>query len=437
MTTTNDKATAIDLLDVRSLPMRTFHATWVAFFLCFFGWFGIAPLMAVVREELSLTHEQVMSTVVASVAATAVARVFVGRWCDRWGPRRVYTCLLAGGAVPVMALGLADGYESFLLLRLAVSTVGASFVVTQFHTSQMFAARCVGTANATTAGWGNLGGGATQLVMPLLFGAFAWAGFSSAASWRLSMLVPGVAMIGAAAAYFALTRDTPRGDFRDVPARSAQPPGGVGVAARDPRTWCLFVAYAACFGVELTVKNLAALYFLDTFGVSLVVAGAIAASFGCMNVLTRTLGGWTSDAAGRRVGLRGRTLVLFVLLLLEGVSLVVFSKAQGLAAAVICLVVVATFVQMSSGATFAVVPFVGRRALGSVSGIVGAGGNAGAILAALLFRDDGVGYRQGFFLVGLAVTCAAAVVPFVRFAPEDEVDEPLLAPPETSKPRWV
>jgi NNP family nitrate/nitrite transporter-like MFS transporter len=57
------KATAIRLLDFSSVPMRTFHMTWIAFFLCFFGWFGLAPLMPVIRDELHLTKEQVGNSI--------------------------------------------------------------------------------------------------------------------------------------------------------------------------------------------------------------------------------------------------------------------------------------------------------------------------------------------------------------------------------------
>ena len=53
--TIRNKATAIRLLDFHSVPMRAFHMTWLAFFLCFFGWFGIAPLMPIIRGELHLT----------------------------------------------------------------------------------------------------------------------------------------------------------------------------------------------------------------------------------------------------------------------------------------------------------------------------------------------------------------------------------------------
>ena len=88
------KATRIDLFSFRSPQMRTFHVTWVAFFLCFFAWFGIAPLMKVVREELGLTKEQIGNTIIASVAITVLARLFIGWLCDRVGPRLAYSWLL-------------------------------------------------------------------------------------------------------------------------------------------------------------------------------------------------------------------------------------------------------------------------------------------------------------------------------------------------------
>ncbi len=42
-----NKATRIKLFSFGTPQMRAFHMSWFAFFLCFFAWFGIAPLMAV------------------------------------------------------------------------------------------------------------------------------------------------------------------------------------------------------------------------------------------------------------------------------------------------------------------------------------------------------------------------------------------------------
>ncbi|MDP7030524.1 MAG: hypothetical protein QF733_09920 [Phycisphaerales bacterium] len=39
-----NKATAIDLFSLKTRPMRAFHMTWFAFFLCFSAWFrGASP----------------------------------------------------------------------------------------------------------------------------------------------------------------------------------------------------------------------------------------------------------------------------------------------------------------------------------------------------------------------------------------------------------
>lgn len=50
-------------------------------------------------------------------------------------------------------------------------------------------------------------------------------------------------------------------------------------AAGDYRVWLLFLLYGACFGVEITVDNVAALYFKDSFHVTLRLAGFLASLF--------------------------------------------------------------------------------------------------------------------------------------------------------------
>lgn len=399
--------------------MRAFHMTWLAFFLCFFGWFGVAPLMPVIREELHLTKEQVGNSIIASVAITVLARLFIGWLCDRIGPRRTYAGLLILGSLPVMGIGLAHDYTSFLAFRLAIGAIGASFVVTQFHTSIMFAPQVVGTANATAAGWGNLGGGVTQMVMPVLFGGFLSAGMGAWWSWRMAMVVPGIALLLTGIAYYVLTRDTADGDFQELRTEGRLPPrsaatGAFAEACRDRRVWMLAVVYGACFGMELTIDNIAALYFTDYFGLSLQSAGLVAGTFGMMNLFARALGGIVSDRLHRAAGLRARVLLLAGTIALEGAALIVFSQTRSLPAAIACMLVAGLFIKMSNGATYAVVPFVNRRALGAVSGIVGAGGNIGAVLAGFLFKTQGLTWPQALFYLGIAVTVTSTLALLVR-----------------------
>ncbi len=421
-----NKATQINLFNLKSVQMRTFHTTWFAFFLAFFGWFGIAPLMAIVREDLMLTQVQIGNTMIASVAITVLVRILIGPLCDRIGARKAYTWLLILGSIPVMGIGLAKDYHTFLLFRLAIGAIGAGFVITQYHTSVMFAPNCVGTANATTAGWGNLGGGVTQMVMPLIVTAVLSFGVNEFLGWRLAMIIPGIALFVMGFVYYFCTQDAPDGNYRELCRQGEiEPAEGKGLesfilAIKDYRVWALFFIYAACFGVELTINNVAALYYHDRFHLDDKTAGLIAGLFGLMNIFARTVGGFFSDFFAKKMGLRGRVVFLFVVLLGEGIMLMVFSQMSVLIVAVGTMIVFSLFVQMSEGATFSIVPFINRKALGAVAGIVGAGGNAGAVAAGFLFRAESISTQQALLFLGVMAVIASFATLLVRFSPAVE-----------------
>jgi NNP family nitrate/nitrite transporter-like MFS transporter len=391
------KATKISLFSFSTPSMRAFHMTWIAFFLCFFGWFGLAPLMPIVRADLALTKSQVADSVIASLAL---------------------------GALPVMGVGLAYDYTSFFICRVLIGLVGASFVITQYHTSAMFAPNVVGTANATTAGWGNLGGGVTQMVMPIIVVGLVGLGIVEGHAWRYAMILPGALMLVMSVLYLRYTQDSPEG--KDVKANTGKSKGSLLTAARDPRVWALFVGYGACFGVELTIHNIAAIYFHDRFQLGLKEAGMLAGSFGVLAIFARSLGGYLGDKAGGRFGLDGRGRFLTIMLLLEGLGLVAFSRMDSVVPAAITLVLFGLFVHVAAGATYSVVPFIQPKGVGAVAGIVGAGGNAGAVLAGMLFRGNGE-MQTGLLWLGAAVIVSAGLAAFIRFGRTEAAEQPLPA----------
>jgi len=412
--TIRNQADRLELFNFHTPQMRAFHCTWVAFFTCFFAWFGLAPLMPIIRKEMNLQPWQIGNLIMASVSATILARLIVGPMCDRYGPRRMYCWLLCLCSLPVMGVGFARSYESLLMFRFLIGAIGASFVITQFHTSIMFSKKCVGAANAAAAGWGNLGGGVTQLVMPLLVGGLMLLGMTSFWSWRVAMFAAGLACLAVGIAYYLLTQDAPDGDFKQLRAAGTLPRrktelAGFWAACRNPYVWALFVAYAACFGLELTMDNVAAIYFFDHFDLSPQSAGMIAATFGAMNLFARFLGGWIADRFGSFGGLRARIGWLAAVLLGEGVALVCFGEIGMVALAVPMLLVVGLFVKMANGATYAVVPLVHQGNLGAVAGIVGAGGNVGAVAAGYLFRAPTDQWPAVLQTIGFAVTLIAFI----------------------------
>jgi NNP family nitrate/nitrite transporter-like MFS transporter len=317
-----------------------------------------------------------------------------------------------------MCIGLANSYESFLVFRFIIGIIGASFVITQFHTSVMFAPNVVGTANAVAGGWGNLGGGITNLLMPLIAAAFVGLGYiDKANSWRYAMIVPGVLLLVMAFIYYRYTKDTPEGNYSDIQKETKQKKKGTFMLAlKDYRTWILAIAYAACFGIEITIDNIAAIYFVDSFKASVIVAGALAGIFGFMNIFARALGGIFSDKIGKVYGLRGKGLLLATLLILEGFGLMWFATSGNLSMAIISMLLFALFLKMANGTTYSIVPFINKEAIGSVAGIVGAGGNIGAMLIGFLFKSKNISYAQAFMYLGIGVTIVGLIVLITKFA---------------------
>jgi len=425
------KATSIKLFSFSTPPMRAFHLTWMAFFVCFFAWFACAPLMPVIKGEFHLSMGQIADINIAAVAITIIVRLIIGPLCDRFGPRKAYTGLLALGAIPVLGVAAAQSYESFLLFRLGIGAVGASFVITQYHTSVMFGPKVVGTANAASAGWGNSGGGVAQATMPLIMGAMVMLGVNETMGWRAALVVPGVLMLIMAVVYYKFTQDCPEGNFTEL--RAAGVPfesGGKGgwasffEACRNYRAWLLFITYGACFGIELFIHNVAATYYVDHFGLSLKAAGMAAGSFGLLALFARALGGWISDKAAARGDLNSRVNLLFILMVGEGLGLLWFSQTTNVTMAIVAMLAFGLCTHMACGSTYALVPFVNPKALGGVAGIVGAGGNVGAVLAGFLMKGTG-DVRQTLLILGGAVLVSALCAIGVRFS---------LTVPETPAP---
>ncbi len=447
------KATKLELLNFKSMPIRTFWITSIAFFVCFFAWFGIVPFMPDVVKDLGLTPTQKWNSVILAVSGTVFARLLIGKLCDKYGPRLCYTYLLVLGAIPVILLGFVQTPLQFLICRLFIGFIGASFVITQFHTSIMFAPNIVGTANATSAGWGNLGGGANRLGMPLIAAAVVSFGVADEIAWRYSMVIAGVICFTMGVVYYFFTQDTPEGNFKELKATGQMPllkKDEVSFAntLKDYRVWILFFVYAACFGIELTVYGTMDDYLQNRFGLDRSTAGNLVLSFALMNIFARTLGGYFGDLFGKLKGLRGRVIFLALILAAEGAMLSIFSITTSLVVGMIFLIAFSLTVQMAEGATFSVVPFINRKAIGSISGIVGAGGNVGAFLAAMLLKSKSAvaesaaiaanstlgeeaikaaqtsaaasAVSSGYFLIGGFIVGAAVLSLAIKFATADE-----------------
>ena len=428
----SNKATRIDLFSFDTPQMRAFHMAWIGFFVCFFAWFATAPLMPIIKGDLKLSNDEVYSIGIAGVFVTVLARFVIGPLCDKYGPRLTYTVLLALGAIPVIGIAFAWDYTSFLVMRLLIGIIGASFVVTQFHTSVMFAPNVVGTANATVGGWGNAGGGVTQSVMPIILAAIAAWGLSKGLAWRYAQIVPAVLMLITAVFYWRLTQDTPEGNFSDLRrlglSTDVGKKGGwdvMKIASKNYRVWLLAACYGASFGVELFVHSIAVTYYFNRYAMSVENAGLAVGAFGLLALFARAVGGLISDRVAKLGGLDARTWLLFGLMLGEGVFLIAFSQAGTVVMAVSMMIAFGLFTHMACGSIYALVPFLDRKVLGGVCGIIGAGGNLGGVAAGLLLRFTGLP-QLCFLVLGIAAIVCACGAATIRFSVKHKQEEQVL-----------
>jgi NNP family nitrate/nitrite transporter-like MFS transporter len=233
--------------------------------------------------------------------------------------------------------------------------------------------------------------------------------------------------------YWRYTQDCPQGDFLELRRQGIAIDGGkktglasFGAACANYRVWMLFVTYGCCFGVELFVHTVAATYYVNHFHLSLGDAGLAAGVFGLLALFARALGGILSDRTARRGGPSRRAPLLAAMLLGEGLGLLWFAHAQSAGLAIAAMIVFGLFTHMACGATYALVPFVDRKALGGVAGIVGAGGNAGAVAAGFVMKSVG-DVQQTVSILGVFVACSALCALAVRLGAGHPADAPAIA----------
>jgi len=453
---------------------RILHLTWVAFFISFFVWFNHAPLLGSMRDALGLTDPQVKALLILNVALTIPARIIVGMLVDAFGPRRIYSLLLAISGGLCLAFAAATTFQQMALLRLLLGFVGAGFVIGIRMIGEWFPAREVGLAEGIYGGWGNFGSAAAALTLPTLALAFGGAN-----GWRYAIGLTGVAALLYGVVYLFTVSDTPKGSTYFKPKRAGAmevtSPGDLLLylvmnfpmyGALALLAWKLGPANLGMLSTLVTdaiYLGLTALYlfqsvrifqinghilrktvpeieryafrqvavldlaYLVTFGSELAVVSMLPLFFQDTFHLSQVEAGMLASGfafmnlVSRPVGglvsdRLGRRRSLTVLLAGLAVGYTVMSRIDGswpLPLAVAATMACSAFVQAGEGAVFAIVPLVKRRLTGQVAGMAGAYGNVGAVcfLTVLSFVTPRL-----FFLTitGASVVALAAVLLFLE-----------------------
>ena len=435
---------------------KILHMTWFAFFLSFFVWFNLAPLATQVKADFGLEVSQIRTLAICNVALTVPARIIIGMLLDRFGPRITYTLLLIYAAIPCIAFASAQNFTQLVISRLALSIVGAGFVIGIRMVAEWFPPKEIGLAEGIYGGWGNFGSAGAALTLPtigawLAFGALNPATGEALLNWRFCIAGSGIIAALYGILYFFNVQDHPPGKVYQKPknARGLEvtsvrdfwflmlmnlPLTGVlmllgwrlkkvglygdnilflvwaGLAAlylfQAYNCWIvnkdllsgkkypakdrynfsqvaiLELTYVVNFGSELAVVSMLPAFFEGTFALNKTLAGAIAASYAFMNLVSRPGGGFISD----RLGSRKNTMAILTACMGIGYMMMgTVGSGWWLPLAILLTMACSFFVQAGEGSTFAIVPLVKRRVTGQIAGNVGAYGNVGAVAYLTIF----------------------------------------------------
>ncbi|HIE02539.1 MAG TPA: NarK family nitrate/nitrite MFS transporter [Thiotrichaceae bacterium] len=498
-------AESINLFNLKSERIRTLHFTWFAFFISFYIWFNMAPLMGSIRdllmdllppeiralpleEQKEYVSQQIKVLMILNVSLTIPARIAVGMLVDKFGPRIMYSILLSISGVLCIIFSMTQDFQQLAIMRFLLAFVGAGFVIGIRMIGEWFPAKQVGLAEGMYGGWGNFGSAGAALTLPtvaLILGNL----IDPENGWRYALALSGMVAMVYSVIYYLSVRDTPQGSTYFKPNKT----GAMEVTSQFDfflylvmniplylalalLTWklspanlsllssfesnsvyvflvvvyfyqtyhvyrinknvftepvpeihrykfkqvaLLNISYFCTFGSELAVVSMLPLFFLDTFSMSQVMAGMVAASFAFVNLIARPGGGYISDKFGRKKAL---------LILLSGLSVGYFfmnliDSSWWIPAAVAVTMFCSFFVMAGEGAVFAVVPIIKRRMTGQIAGMTGAYGNVGAVvyLTVLSF----VPANQFFLVIGASALLVMVLVALFLEEPKGQMAEVL------------
>ncbi|WP_370314742.1 NarK family nitrate/nitrite MFS transporter [Thalassolituus sp.] len=447
--------------------MKVLHLSWIAFFITFVVWFNHAPLLMAIAKSLGLEPSEVKTLLILNVALTIPARVVIGMLTDRFGPRIVYSSLLAVCSVPCFMFAMADTFEQAAIARFMLGFIGAGFVIGIRMVSEWFPANELGTAEGIYGGWGNFGSAAAAFSLPVVA---LW--FGGDDGWRYAVGVTGILSLLFSVIYYMSVSDTPKGstyfkpkhigamevtskgDFyflliMKIPMYAALAlltwklsPEGVKLLSETTALFC-YIGLALLFVYEVShvwkvnkgifekpvpemhqykfkqVAVLNILYFA-TFGSELAVVSMLPLFFAETFTLDPVMAGMVASAyafmnlmsrpgggwISDRFGRKSTLLILTAGLAVGYFVMSMVGSSWPLWLAVVAAMACSFFVQAGEGAVFAVVPLIKRRLTGQIAGMTGAYGNVGAVtyLTVLSFVD-----YSTFFLV----IAGTAVVGFI------------------------
>jgi NNP family nitrate/nitrite transporter-like MFS transporter len=329
-----------------------------AFAFCFAIFGSVSAMMPLLRQRLDLNAIQVSAALAVPVLLGSLGRIPLGILTDRFGGRRIFIAVMMASIVPAMVIGFIGQYWQLLVcgffigIALASFSVGVGFVSGWYPPQQQ--GRALGVYGA-----GNIGQSLAAFGAPLLAAAvgYPWGFWTFGLVTFLWLIV-----------FFVSAQDPPRTGPAKRLADVLHP-------LREPMSWVLSLYYFLTFGGFVAMAIYLPVFLTEIFGLEPWDAGFRTAGFVVLATAMRPVGGWLADRLG------GQRILTWVFPITAGMAICLACPqiipftvgALGMAAAI----------GLGNGAVFKMVPEHFPRAVGSVTGLVGAAGGLGGFFPPL------------------------------------------------------
>lgn len=271
------------------LALNTF-----AFTVCFAVWMMNGVLITFLTDNRVFQFDKFQIGVLLGIPVLtgSLIRLPVGLYTDRFGGRIVHPIVMLLAAAGCVAMSFANSFGGFVLGSLGFGLAGTSFAVGIAYTSIWFKKENQGTALGIF-GAGNAGSAVTSMGGPPLL-KWLTDGGTNLDGWRAMPRLYAAVLVGMAI-LFALLAHSKKVDAAQGKtfAQQLHP-------LKYLRVWRFGLYYFLVFGGFVALAQWLIPYYVSVYGMSLAVAGLLAATFSLPSGVIRALGGWMSDKLGAR-----------------------------------------------------------------------------------------------------------------------------------------
>ena len=279
----------------RGKALSVLTANTLAFTACFAVWMmnGVLITFLVDNGIYDFDKPQMGWLIGIPVLTGSLCRLPAGMLTDRFGGRPVFTVLMLLTSGAAALYSFADGFWGLLAGGLGFGLAGATFAVGIAFTSVWFPRHQQGTALGIF-GAGNAGAALTALGAPRLLNALTDGG-TNLEGWRGLPRLYALGLLLVTAMFWVMTTNRrPQEGVRRSLAQRLEP-------LKRVRVWRFGLYYFLVFGGFVALAQWLIPYYVNVYGVTVVMAGLLTSIFSFPSGVIRALGGWLSDRVGARV----------------------------------------------------------------------------------------------------------------------------------------